>query len=179
MKRPDPVQHMMTWGAVSSGLVLVGYLALTGVFTQGDFDPFVVAVIFGGIFTGFTLGGMAGVIIGTVFQHEQVAINSEKINNRRNIVLLVVFVMVLIVSRLLVVLSTGFVSHPLALSLIGAIIATLASQHYLYRMEDWLKHHKPKRKVKNDDVPSRLVDENDDFVESISEREYEQQTRHS
>ena len=160
MKQPDPLRHMMIWGASSSGLVLLLYFLLTGSLTLTGSDPFVFVFLIAGIFTGFTLGGMAAVIIGTVFQHGQIDINMEKIHNRRKIVLIAVFIMVLIISRLLVIMAFGFVEHPLILSLIGAIIASLASQHYLYRMENWLKTRKRKRK--NDEIPSRLLDDRED-----------------
>ena len=157
MKQPDPLRHMMIWGASSSGIVLLLYFILTGSLTLTANNPFVFAFLVAGIFTGFILGGMSAVIIGTVFQHGQMNINTEKIHNRRNIVLIAVFLMVLIISRLLVIMAFGFVDHPLLLSFIGAIIASLASQHYLYRMEHWLKT--VKRKRKNDEIPSRLLDD--------------------
>ena len=170
MNRPDPVQHMMAWGASSATLLLVGYFVLTGVLTFPALDPTVFGLLLAGIFTGFTLGGMAGVIIGTVFSHEQEAVNVEKIDNRRTIVLLAVFMMVLVMSRLLIIVTQGAVGHPLTLSFLTAILSALASQHYLLRMETWLKYNKPKRKVKNEDIPARLVDKDSDTSEDISEQ---------
>lgn len=159
MKRPDPVQHMMAWGAGSATVLLLGYFALTGLLTLPTIAPGVFGLILAGIFTGFTLGGMAGVIIGTAFQHEQEAVNTSKIHNRRTVVLLAVFMMVLVMSRLLIIVTQGAIGHPLTLSLITALLATIASQHYLHRMERWLTSHKPKRKLKNEDIPARLLNE--------------------
>ena len=56
-------------------------------------------------------------------------------------------------------MTQGAIGHPLTLSLMTALLATIASQHYLHRMERWLTSHKPKRKLKNEDVPARLLDE--------------------
>lgn len=170
MNRPDPVQHMMVWGASSTTLLLLGYFALTGVLTFPALDPNVFVWLLAGIFTGFTLGGMAGVIIGTVFSHEQEAVNADKIENRRMIVLIAVFVMVLIMSRLLIIVAQGTIGSPLTLSFMTAILSALASQHYLLRMETWLKYNKPKRKLKNEDIPERLVDNVDDVYTNISEQ---------
>lgn len=169
MNKPDPLRHMMLWGASSSGLVLLLYFLLTGSLSLAGNEPFVFVLLIAGIFTGFTLGGMSAVIIGTAFQHEQIAIDTEKIHNRRKIILITVFIMVMLMSRILIVMAFGFVDHPLILSLIGAIIASLASQHYLYRMENWLTTRKRKRK--NDEIPSRLLDDNDEgfFQEEDSE----------
>lgn len=168
MNKPDPLRHMMLWGASSSGLVLLLYFLLTGSLSLAGSDPFVFVLLISGIFTGFTLGGMSAVIIGIAFQHEQVAIDTEKIHNRRKIILITVFGMVLLLSRLLIIMAFGFVDHPLILSLIGAIIASLASQHYLYRMEKWLTTRKRKRK--NDEIPSRLLDDSaDEFLQEDDE----------
>lgn len=159
MNRPDPVQHMMAWGAVSATILLLGYFALTGLLTLPTIAPSVFGLILAGIFTGFTLGGMAGVIIGTAFQHEQSTVTTSKIHNRRMGVLIAVFMMVLVLSRLLIIVTQGAIGHPLTLSLITALLAAIASQHYLYRMERWLTMNKPKRKLKNEDIPARLLDE--------------------
>ncbi|MGJ3240314.1 MAG: hypothetical protein ACFE0Q_16525 [Anaerolineae bacterium] len=167
MKQPDPVQHMMLWGASSSALVLILYFFAIGSLGLSTLSPAVIILLLGGIFTGFTLGGMAGVIIGTIFQHQQAAINSEKLHNRRLIVLGGVFVMVLIISRLLLILSFGVVGHPLALALAGALIALLASEHYLRRMQAWLKHNKPKRKRHDEAIPHRLLDDEGSSADTI------------
>ncbi|GAB5493251.1 MAG: hypothetical protein Phog2KO_34660 [Phototrophicaceae bacterium] len=169
MNRPDPVQHMMAWGVSSATLLLLCYFALTGVLTFPTLASSVFGLLLAGIFTGFTLGGMAGVIIGTVFQHEQERISAKKVENRRLIVLIAVFMMVLIMSRLLIIVAQGIVEHPLTLSLITAVLASLASQHYLLRMETWLKYNKPKRKVKNEDIPEHLVDHHFDRSDDIDE----------
>lgn len=177
MNRPDPVQHMMAWGAVSATVLLLGYFALTGLLTLPTIDPSVFGLILAGIFTGFTLGGMAGVIIGTAFQHEQEAVNTSKIHNRRMAVLLAVFMMVLVLSRLLIIVTQGAIGHPLTLSLITALLATIASQHYLHRMERWLTSHKPKRKLKNEDTPARLLDEDVTTDNGSQFQEIDQATR--
>lgn len=160
MNRPDPVQHMMIWGASSATILLLVYFALIGVLDLPNLDPSIFGLMLAGIFTGFTLGGMAGVIIGTIFKHEQEVVTSGKIDNRRNLVLLAVFMMVLVLSRVLIIVAQGAIGHPLTLSLMMAFLAAIASQHYLQRMETWLKHNKPKRKMKNEAIPSRLLDDN-------------------
>ncbi|MEM9955560.1 MAG: hypothetical protein AAF846_28415 [Chloroflexota bacterium] len=156
MTKPDPVQHMMTWGAMSSGAILLLYFLLVGSLTLPNPDMGIMLLLGIGIFGGLSLGGMSGVIIGSVFQHEQADVNVLKIQDRRSVVLLVVFIMVFFVTRILLILAFGIVGHPLVLSLIGAMMAAFASQHYLYRMQAWLKHEKPKRK--NDQIPQRLLD---------------------
>lgn len=164
MNKPDPVQHMMAWGAVSSAIILAVYFMLIGSLTLASVDPVVLGLIVIGIFGGVTLGGMSGVIIGTVFQHNQDGINHAKLHNRRYAVWIAVFMMVLIITRLLLIAAFGLIAHPLALSLLGAGIAAMASQHYLLRMEDYIKQEKPKRK--NDTLPHRLLD--NDTQEDIS-----------
>ncbi|MGB7342413.1 MAG: hypothetical protein WBC91_26180 [Phototrophicaceae bacterium] len=173
MNKPDPVQHMMLWGAVSSSIILAVYFLLVGSLSLPDVDPVVLGLLVAGIFGGFTLGGMSGVIIGAVFQHNQDGINHQKLHNRRYAVWIAVFMMVLLISRILLVLAFGLVAHPLILSLLGAGVAALASQHYLHRMEDYLKQEKPKRK--NDSLPSRLLDDVDDSHDALSDNTpYEQ-----
>lgn len=157
MNKPDPVQHMMAWGAVSSGLVLLAYFFLIGSFTAPTTNAIILPLLAVGVFTGLSLGGMSGVIIGTVFQHEQAGISPPKIKNRRNAVLIAVFVMVFFITRLLLIMTFEYIEHPLLLAFIGAIVASMASQHYLHRMESWLKKQR-KSKRKNDELPQRLLD---------------------
>ena len=164
---------MMTWGALSGALVFGSYTLLLGLVDLSDPTMWLL-MLGGGAFVGYTLGALSGMLLGFTLVGHSENFTQEAIHNRRYHAYGTVFVSVFLLGLVLMFVGSdfGYLAHPVTLSLIAALLSTVAAWHYLYRIEQWLLREKPKRKEEAVDT-SRLVgrEDRDSTVTSTRERQ--------
>jgi len=187
--KPNPVLHMMKWGAGSGFILALLYmiLVLSSSSIGGGLavlaNPFfwMLAVMYGvipGLIMGFFIGFMLRSLLLTV----PIPFTKADMQSKRVEVYGWTFVLTLFMSLMMIFFFFGSLSEWLLLgtpALIAASASTYAAHRYMYRLRLWSASiDTRKSKIKNDDY-SHLIEQDEDENYFHDERPAEKQDTRS